>query len=247
LTRTTGQEVAVSPVLFRALEVACEVAALTDGVFDPTVGRRLELLGFNRHYLTGETISSDFAQDSSATFRDITLLEDGFRVRLEKPLGLDLGAVAKGLAVDVAARELSGYEGFAIDAGGDVFVGGIDPHGSVWQVGVENPLAPTGLLTTLRVTNSAVCTSGSYKRRSARHVGSHHLIDARSGESPNELMSCTVVAPQTILADVAATAAFLLGEARALDFISGLGLDALIVTQDGTVRQTAGMEGYRHD
>ncbi len=241
LSRSAGVLTSVPPMLFHALKVAVEVASMTDGVFDPTVGRRLEELGFNRHYLTGDTVASDFLDSQSVSFRDITLVDEDLQVRLEKPMGLDLGAIAKGLAVDLAARELNGWEGFAIDAGGDIYVSGVDPHGGLWQVGIENPLDARSLLGRIKVTNKAVCTSGSYKRQSPKHPQIHHLLNARTGEPAQGLISCTVVGPQAMMADVVATAAFLLGPDRALPFIEEMGLSGLCVTDELEMRETTGL------
>lgn len=245
LTRTWGEDVSVSPMLFHALKVARAMAELTDGMFDPTVGRRMELMGFNRHYLTGDVVKSDFAETDGVSFRDVILIEEDFRVRLQKPMGLDLGAVAKGLAVDAAAQELADYAGFVIDAGGDVYVGGLDPDGARWRVGVEDPRSTNRLIATLQVSNQAVCTSGSYKRKSPNDHTSHHLIDAKTGQSVDGLLSATVVGPTAILADVAATAAFLLGRDRALPFMEELGLTGLVVSNGGEVRQTSSLEVFR--
>jgi len=243
LCRTPGELVAVPPMLYYALQVAVEVASLTDGVFDPTVAPYMEALGFTRHYLTGNDLRSGIAPGSPATFRDITLVEDGGRVRLERPLALDLDAVAKGLGVDLAAQSLAGWDGFLVDAGGDVAVAGLDPDGSPWRVGVEHPAAPDRLLRRLRVGTGAVCTSGSGKRPSPVVPDAHHLVDARTGRPADGLLSCTVVGPQAMMADAVATAAFLLGPARALGFIEQTGLQGLCVARDGAVRETAGMAG----
>ena len=54
-------------------------------------------------------------------------------ITLRRPLTLDLGAVAKGLAVDMAARELEPFRDFAIDAGGDLYLGGSNPQGEPWS------------------------------------------------------------------------------------------------------------------
>ena len=56
-------------------------------------------------------------------------------ITLDRPLTLDLGAVAKGLAIDMAARELQPFEDFAIDAGGDLYLGGCNPDGAPWSIG----------------------------------------------------------------------------------------------------------------
>lgn len=245
LCRQPQTLVPVPPILYHALQIARQVSEMTDGVFDPTVGRKMELLGFNRNYLTGEEVSSGIAADSGASFRDITLVEDGFQVRLEKPMLLDLGAVAKGLAVDLAAKELQGYEGFAIDAGGDVYVSGVDPQGEVWRVGIENPANPETLLGHLQLTGAAVCTSGNYKRRSATDPAVHHLLNPITGKSAEGLLSCTVVGPQAVLTDVTATAAFLLGPERAMSFIEEMGLAGLFMTNNLEVHETASMGEYR--
>ncbi|PSR22790.1 MAG: FAD:protein FMN transferase [Sulfobacillus acidophilus] len=247
LCRHAGQTVLVSPVLFHALKVAVEMADLTDGVFDPTIAPRLLQLGFNRHYLTQNPVVADIAVDPTASFRDIILIDEGCQVRLDKPMLLDLGAVGKGLAIDLAARELHNHEGFAIDAGGDVYVAGVDPEGGLWHVGIENPHDPARLLDQLTLSNAAVCTSGRYRRPSSVDVSQHHLINARSGLSAQGLMSCTVVGPQALMADVVATAAFLLGPQQALRFIEQLGLAGLCVADDLKIERTTTMEAFRRE
>ncbi len=242
LCRQPGVLRPVPPALFYALAIAREMAELTDGLFDPTVGGILESQGFDRHYLTGAKTHSDVAPDLSASFRDITLVEDGCQVRLEKPMLLDLGAVAKGLAVDLAVHSLESFPGFMIDAGGDIYVSGVDPSGEPWHVGIEDPFHPERLLRLLSLTNLAVCTSGSYKRKSPKNPDQHHIVHPSSGESATGLVSLTAIGPQTVLADAAATAAFLMGPDRALPFIESLGLQGLCVTSQGHVLETSPKE-----
>lgn len=246
LCRHPGEWRSVPPILFHTLKIACEMSALTEGVFDPTVGRTLELQGFNRHYLTQTTTDSAIPFDSSVSYRDIAMAEDSSQVCLAKPLLLDLGAVAKGLAVDLAARELGDWPGVAINAGGDIWVAGYSPSGEPWRVGIENPSQPTQMVASLEVSDRAVCTSGSYRRRSPHDEANHHLWDPVLGHSAEGLLSCTVVGPQAVLADVTATAAFLLGPDRALSFIEELELDGLVVKTDGTMERTPSMGRYIH-
>ncbi len=244
LCRRPGEWVAVPAALFQALSIARQMAEMTAGIFDPTVGRALELQGFNRHYLTGQESDSQVPLDTGASWRDIELNADGRQVRLAAPMLLDLGAVAKGLAIDLAVHELGDWPGLSVDAGGDVLVAGSDPEGAVWRVGVEHPLAPDSLLTQMELTNMAVCTSGNYKRRSPKNEALHHLWDPAQQRSAEGLKSCTVVAPQAVLADVVSTAAFLLGPDRALSFIEEMDLAGLVVREDMTVQMTKSMGGY---
>ncbi len=244
LCRHPGELVPVPPALFHALRIACEMGALTGGVFDPTVGRPLEQMGFNRHYLTQEAVESAGAGSPHASYRDITLFEDTLSVRLQQPLMLDLGGVAKGLAVDLGAQALQDFEGFAIDAGGDVYVHGLDPSGELWDVGIEHPKRPDSPIRRLRVSDMAVCTSGSYKRRSPLNPGLHHLWNPITQTSAQGLLSCTVAAPLAVLADASATAAFLSGPQQAMDFIEKLGLAGFAVTEDWRTLETASMRRY---
>lgn len=240
-----GVLVSVPPMLFHALKVATEVASLTGGVFDPAVGRRMEELGFDRHYLTGARVATRAPAGPAVTFRDITLEEDGYRVRLEKPLALDLDAIAKGLAIDLAGRALEGWDGFLIDAGGDLLVCGVDPAGDDWTVGVEDPLDPSALLARLKLTDRAVCTSGGLKRRSPPEPLVHHLVDARTGSPVEGVLSCTVVGPTAMLADAVGTAAFLAGPEQALGFIEEMGLDGLVVSSDMQVKESRSMGAWK--
>ncbi len=245
LCRHIGVTTSVPTALFYALKVAVEVATMTDGVFDPAIGGRLQNLGFNRHYLTQNPTTTDYPLDPAASFRDIVLIDEGCQVRLEKPMLLDLGAVAKGLAIDLAACELAEHDGFAIDAGGDVYVAGVDSHKGKWHVGIENPADATTLLDRLVVTNAAVCTSGRYRRVSPVDASQHHLLDAKTGSSVRGLLSCTVVGPQALMADVTATAAYLLGPDRALAFIEEMGMAGLCVTDELQTLMTPTMGAYR--
>src|SRR6185436_3666886 len=97
--------------------------------------------------------------DGAVNYRDIHLDPGARTVTLNRPLVLDLGAVAKGLAVDLAAQELQPLADFMIDAGGDLYLGGLNPRGEPWSVGIRHPRSGDEILHTLRASNQAVCTS----------------------------------------------------------------------------------------
>ncbi|WP_053959657.1 FAD:protein FMN transferase [Sulfobacillus thermosulfidooxidans] len=232
LCQQPGKKVAVPPILFHVLRISCELASITNGVFDPSVGSKLEQLGFNRHYLTDQIVhTTSRSSDENASYRDISLFEDDLSVRLNKPMQLDLGGIAKGLAIDLAAKELEEYDGFAINAGGDIYVFGHDPTGDLWTIGIENPLNPHALIGTVQVTNMAVCTSGNYKRRSPSNPLVHHLYNPITDHVATGLLSCTVMAPLAIVADSYATAAFLLGPQDGLSFLTDMGFAGLFITE----------------
>lgn len=164
-----------------------------------------------------------------ATYRDIRLDAARGTVTLRRPLLLDLGGVAKGLAIDLAARELDGLGGYTIEAGGDLYVAGRAPRGARWRIGVRHARDAHAVSDVIQLSRGAVCTSGGYARPGAAD-GEHHLLDPRTGRSPRRAASATVIAPSAALADALATAAVVLGPRRGLRLLARQGVDGLIVS-----------------
>ena len=232
-----GEPVPVSPLLLEATAFALELARLTDGAFDPTVGGAMERRGFNRNYRTGEVLPSG-VEDAGASYRDVVFDRRDRTITLRRPLLLDLGAVAKGMAVDLAAQALQAYGDFSVDAGGDVYAHGRNVAGEPWRIGIQHPRAEGLLVRTLEVTDGAVCTSGDYERRSPE--GGSHVIDARGGRPVEQLASVTVLAPTAMAADGLSTAAMILGPERGITLLEGQEVSGLMLTSDGTEYATRG-------
>lgn len=230
LSVRTGASVPVSAMLYEAVRFALAVAEESGGAFDPTVGHRMEVLGFNREFRSGKVVRASREPGDAVSFRDVRLDPEQKTITLLRPLVLDLGAVAKGLAIDMAARELEPFENFAIDAGGDLYLGGCNADGKPWSVGIRHPRDERELIETLRVSDVAVCTSGDYERRTSGADGGHHIIDPRTGASAKRLASVTVLAASAMVADALATAAFVLGPVDGLRLLEVHGVDGFMVT-----------------
>jgi thiamine biosynthesis lipoprotein len=172
--------------------------------------------------------------DEDVTFRDVEIDAHDRSILLRRPLTLDLGAVAKGLAVDAAARELQPFRNFAIDAGGDLYLSGCNPQGEPWSAGIRHPRVPGDLVDRFRISDRAVCTSGDYER-------GQHILDPRCSEAANGVASATVVAPRAMLADALATAAFVLDPKESIPLLMRMGVEGLIVTSDFEVLRTPGL------
>jgi thiamine biosynthesis lipoprotein len=225
-----GRPVTVSPILAACLRFALHLADVTSGAFDPTVGARLEAAGFDRCYRTGQRVRLRDRTDPAATWRDVHLDPDHGTVTLDRPALLDLGAVAKGLAVDLAAAHLAGTPGAVVNAGGDAYLYGTGPDGQPWPVGVADPHAPGKLLTRLRLRDQAIASSAQTARTNAD--GRSHLRHP-GGDLP-PVAGATVVASTAMLADGLSTAVMLLGPERGLDLIEEAHpAAALLVTTDG--------------
>jgi len=228
LSMRIGVPVRASPILFEAVRFSLLVAEETGGAFDPTVGLWMHAQGFNREYRTGGTVRSTVALDGDVSYRDVEVDANEGTITLHKPLLLDLGSVAKGLAVDAAARELQPLRDFAIDAGGDLYLGGCNPHGVPWAIGIRHPRTDGALIDSFSLSDKAVCTSGDYERLAPN--GTVHILDPRSGTSAAGSASVTVVAPTALAADALATAAFVLGPAEGIDLLGRHGAEGLIVS-----------------
>jgi thiamine biosynthesis lipoprotein len=239
LSAQVGRPVAVSPILYRVIEFAVKVAEETAGAFDPTVGRRMETRGFNREYRSGRTVTAGTVAEAAGTYHDIRLDPAAETITLLRPLVLDVGAVAKGFAVDMAVRELEPCRNFLINAGGDLYASGHNAEGKPWAIGIRHPREHEKMIETLHLTDAAVCTSGDYERRNA--ADEHHILNPQTGKSAGELASVTVVAPTAMMADALATAAFVLGPVRGLELLREHDVGGLLITPALEQFRTAGL------
>lgn len=239
LSATVGVAVPVSDTLFEALQFAIAVADDSGGAFDPTIGSRMEARGFDHEYRSGDVVRSGVDAPHDVSYRDVEIDAVTRTVTLHRPLLLDLGAVAKGLAVDMAARELAPFEDFAVNAGGDLFLGGHNANDEPWTVGIRHPRNPAELLETVQVSDSAVCTSGDYERHVARedsgssdhqHHIEHHIMNPSTGRAGTDAASVTVIADSAMVADALATAAFVLGPSGGIALLERHDAEGLLLT-----------------
>jgi thiamine biosynthesis lipoprotein len=228
LASRPNEPIPVSDILFGTASFALALAEETGGAFDPTVGQRMEQRGFDRNYRTGEPIGNTVTADSTPTYRDVHIDEHERTLMLDRSLVLDLGAVAKGFAIDMAAQELRHLENFAIDAGGDLFLSGHNEHDLPWRVGIRHPRDAKMTIAEVEVSSVAVCTSGDYLRRNPD--GEHHIMDPRTGDAMNAVISATVTAPLAIVADGLATAAFVLGPQDGIALLERHGVEGLLIS-----------------
>ena len=217
---------------------ALEWAQSSEGRFDPAIGAVVELWDVSaRHEPPPAAAVRSLA--ARALWRKVDLSTDasGAVVRFEDPaVRLDLGAIAKGHAVDraVAALRDAGVRNALVNVGGDLFALGLAPDGRPWRVGIRSPHDGRAVAATLDVSDQAVATSGDYAQffrwRGGRY---HHLMDPqtagpRRGGSP----SLTVQADCCLDADAAATAAFGLGRNAAARVVRPLLPSALVIPLD---------------
>lgn len=179
----------LSQDMWVVLSQAYALSALTEGLFDVSVGQELVAQGALPNHLA--------RQHSTGTWKDI-VLEEG-SVFFKKPLLLDLGGIAKGYAVDCALAKLSSAASALVNAGGDLAC-------TQWQttpVSIRHPLAKgTGI--SLPMSAPAVATSGCYFQESGSV-----MIDPLTRTPIERKESVSVFAPTCMLADALTKVAYL--------------------------------------
>lgn len=160
--------------------------------------------------------------------------EESSTVFIQDPLmQLDVGAIAKGYAVEQVCR--SAPEGLLISVGGNVCATGPKPDGTPWTVGIQDPDGGEGAyLHTLSVSSGCVVTSGDYQRTYwVDGTPYHHIIHPES-LMPGRLWRCvTVLCPQSGMGDALSTALFLLPQAEGQALLDLFGAEAMWVDQNG--------------
>jgi len=215
----------------------------SDGLFDPTVLQAMNAWGYNEDYAAVLARTSVTAVETVAAapgMGDVVI--DGSTVSLPRGVGLDPGAVGKGLAADVIVDELlrAGAEGVLVNLGGDLAFAGATPDGTPWHIAIDDERAPGTTLDTLlfgtEVDGGGVATSTTLTRRWAQGRR-HHVIDPRTGDlGTHDLVQVTVVAPFAWKAEVAATTALLKPAAEAVEWLTYQGLSGLLVTAETVLR-----------
>jgi thiamine biosynthesis lipoprotein len=244
LNRAAGVPFKASQLLFTVVTSAKEAAYFSGGIYDPTILPYLLAAGYDRSFekLSDAPDGPVYQLNSRFTWRDIVLDAEKSTITLPPGAGLDLGGIAKGWTVDRVSEGLKQLSGFAVNAGGDIFAGGKRADGSLWSVGVVDPIHPESNLTVLELTNRAVCTSSTTKHN-WRHNGiyGHHLIDPRSGKpSVSSIISATVIAESAVTAEIIAKTALIIGPGAGMEFIQNQsGIDGILVLNDGRLLRSS--------
>lgn len=227
----------VSPLFWTVLVAAMDAADDSGGIYDPTLLRTLERLGYDRTFEDVErcdTTNTTTDVPLFGSWRRVGLDSDARSVSLPAGLALDLGGIAKGWTADHVALALARFGPVLVDAGGDLCViGAVD--GEAWPIAVQDPFAPERDRDVVRLAEGALATSSVGGRRWQRGgLTLHHVIDPRTGTAArSDLHTVTVRAPRAVIADVAAKVVLVLGSASGAAYLLERGLSGLLISVDG--------------
>lgn len=216
--------VKVSSETYQVIERALYFAEISAGSFDPTIFPVTQLWGIG---------GPQARVPSPDEIRGALALVDYRKVRLdptegsvfltEKGMALDLGAIAKGYAVDQMAAVIRslGVTSFLINAGGNVYAGGAKPDKSPWRVAVTDPRNPAEFMGVMSAHDLAIVSSGDYERYFEEGgVRYHHILDPKTGYPSRTSKGTTVFLPSSTDADGLSTALFILGPEKSEDILS---------------------------
>ncbi|MBE6733394.1 MAG: FAD:protein FMN transferase [Ruminococcaceae bacterium] len=166
----------------------------------------------------------------------------------DSDMSLDVGAIAKGYAVECVADFLSkqGITGYLLNVGGNVRAIGAKADGSEWLVGIENPDNTEEYLEYLKIKDMSVVTSGRYQRYyTVDGKDYHHIIDPDTLMPAEKYKSVSVIAEDSGMADALSTALFLTELSDGLKLVEKLNVvEAIWVLNDGTVKSSKGFKNY---
>ena len=208
-------------------QLSQEIARETDGFFDMTVGSLVRAWGFGfdaTKSISTNTIDSilEFTGYEKVRWDGATVIKEDNRTTF------DFNAVAQGYSVDLLCMFLEdqGIKSYLVDIGGEVRGKGIKPNGDHWKVGIEKPAkeksSKRDLKAIIALDDKAIATSGNYRKfYEEEGIRYSHTINPKTGfPVQHSLLSVTVMAETTALADAYATAFMVMGLEKSKEFLS---------------------------
>lgn len=245
INRAAGTKaVAVPPEVMAVLQAAQQVADLSRGAFDATVGALPWYFGSDDHHVpTNQDVAN---QRRLVGYRGLVLDTDHGTAYLRKAgMALDLGGIAKLPILEAGLQTLRslGIENAMINGGGDVLVMG-QLQGRPWRVGLRDPAAPERLLGVLHVQDRGiVASSGDYERFfMARGVRQHHILNPATGRPTQGPHGVSLWARDAASVNGLGTALMVLGSRAAPRLLASRpGVEALVIERNFQRWQTAGV------
>ena len=242
INRSAAREpVNVSEPMFSVLDAAHRISVASNGAFDITVGPLVRLWGFHDKQPHVPTAAELAAVRPLVDYRQVILDAQQRTVRFaHQGVEIDLGGIAKGFAVEVAAnvlrrKHLSGF----IDAGGNQYLLGTPLGKRDWTVGIKNPNVPDRVLGVVETGECSVSTSADYNNFLVSDGSKYgHILDPHTLKPSSAALSVTILSPDGTLADAMSKAAFILGPQAGLTLVDAFpGMSAVIAYRknDGSV------------
>ncbi|MBQ9235484.1 MAG: FAD:protein FMN transferase [Alphaproteobacteria bacterium] len=220
-----GKKIALSPIMRHVLKAADLVYYQTNGAFDPSLGRLIELWGFGASEPLAPSTKQIKTALQSSGFNKLKFSQDyQYVAKTNSSLLLNLSAIAKGYGVDAVAQLLDeeGYHDYIVEIGGEIKTKGYrTSSGEPWTIGINKPSPASGEnILVLSLSNMAVATSGNYRNfynLNGKTYG--HTISSQTGYPvETDVLSASVFHDSCMMADAYATAIVAMGVEKGLKF-----------------------------
>lgn len=234
----------IPPELAEVLARSLAYHRISDGAFDISVKPVVDL--FKETFSHGRRMppSDKNLRDAIGLVNASDIEFTGRTVRFKRAgMGITLDGIAKGYIVDRASGVLSqnGITNHLINAGGDIRAVGCRRDGKPWTIAVQDPQKKKQYPDIIHLTDGAVATSGNYEIYFDREKMFHHIVDPRTGQSPEESISVSVLASTAMEADAFSTTVFVMTPRRGTRFINSRpGCESLVVTKGNQKITSAG-------
>ena len=239
--------VKVDKEVYELVERAIKVSQITSGAFDISYASMDEIWKFDGSMKVMPTEEAIKKSVSKIGYKNI-ILDPKEQTIFLKNVGmkLGLGGIGQGYIADKVKELLfsKGCTSGIVNVSGDINAWGKQPDGKPWTVGIVNPLNKNKIFTTFPLENNAVETSGSYEKYVVFNgIRYSHIIDPRTGYPAQGVVSVSVFAKQTEIADALATGIFVLGVDVGLDLVNQLkGIECIIVDDKGKIHSSKGID-----
>jgi thiamine biosynthesis lipoprotein len=239
--------VKVDDEVFQLVTRANKISKLTNGAFDISYASMDKIWKFDgsmKEMPTKEAIKSSVEKIG---YEKIIMNDSTKTIFLkEKGMKLGLGGIGQGYIADKvkALLQKEGCQSGIVNVSGDINTWGKQIDGKPWTIGIINPMNKNKVFATFPLEDSAVETSGSYEKFVMFNgIRYSHIIDPRTGYPATGIVSVSVFAKQTEIADALATGIFVLGIDVGLDLVNQLkGIECIIVDDKGKIHTSKGID-----
>ncbi|MFM1754280.1 MAG: hypothetical protein RLZZ236_1219 [Bacteroidota bacterium] len=246
------QAVKVDSEVFDLVARAIKVSELTDGAFDISYASMDKIWKFDGSM---KAMPSDDAIKKSVAkigYKNIILNKQDQSIFLKiEGMKLGLGGIGQGYIADKVKDKLlaNGCLSGIVNVSGDINAWGKQSNQKPWTVGIVNPMNKNKVFATFPLENSSIETSGNYEKYVIFNgIRYSHIIDPRSGFPAQGVVSVSVFAKQTEIADALATGIFVLGVEVGLDLVNQLkGIECIIVDDKGKIHSSKGIDVKKYN
>jgi thiamine biosynthesis lipoprotein len=244
--------VVVDKEVFELIERAIKIAKITNGAFDISYASMDKIWKFDGSMKAMPTEEAIKNSVSKVGYQNIVLNEKNSTIFLKnKGMKLGLGGIGQGYIADKIKGLLieSDCKSGIVNVSGDIFAWGKQPNGKLWTVAIVNPMNKNKVFATFPLEDSAVETSGSYEKFvTFNGIRYSHIIDPRTGYPATGIVSVSVFAKTTELADALATGIFVLGVEVGLDLVNQInGIECIIIDDKGVVHSSKNIDLKKHE